>query len=66
MIKHHPWSETTRSVTLSRFTIFHGIRTRRYLSRLRRPSVPTYFVNGRLIRGTVSFEELDEIVSQER
>lgn len=27
---------------------------------------PTYFVNGRLIRGTVSFEEFDEIVSQER
>jgi len=27
---------------------------------------PTYFVNGRLVRGAVSFEELDEIVSQER
>ncbi len=27
---------------------------------------PTYFVNGRLIRGAVSFEEFDNIVSQER
>ena len=26
---------------------------------------PTYFVNGRLIRGAISFEELDKIISQE-